>query len=306
MKIAIVGAGAMGGLFGVRLVLAGLNVVFIEAVNSTIQTIRKEGITLEASDINVNVKVPIGRALDFQGVFDLLMIFTKGVHTYSAINSVRHLVGPSTWVLSLQNGLGNAEIIANIINPGRVIVGMTDLPADLVKPGAVRSHGEGHVEIWTYNDTECPEVSVVANALRSSGIPCAVGPQAKISVWEKVAFNAALNAICAISHRDVGQVGNSKYGRELAIKVVNEAVSVAKSEGVDAREDRIVNAVQHAFDNQSQHNPSMLQDLKSGRITEIDFINGAIIERGSKNGIQTPINETLFSLVKLVEAGYMK
>lgn len=232
------------------------------------------------------------------------MIFTKGVNTYSAIDSARHLIGPKTCALSVQNGLGNAETIASVVAPDRIFVGMTNLSADLVKPGVVRSQGEGHIELWTYNDKECAELIVIANALQGSGFSCYVGPQTKISIWEKVAFNAALNAICAISHQAVGNIENSEHGRTLAFETIKEAVSVAKCDGVDAQEDRVISAVQYAFYNQPQHKPSMLQDVEAGRRTEIDFINGAIIERGRKNGIQTPFNETLFMLIKLIEAGF--
>jgi 2-dehydropantoate 2-reductase len=304
MKIAIVGAGAMGGLFGARLALGGQEVSLIEASEKTIESIRAKGLQLHTPTANERVMLPIGRAKEFTGVFDLLVIFTKGFHTEVAIESVRHLVGPNTWVLSVQNGLGNAELIAKVVSADRIIVGMTNLPADLVEPGIVHSHGDGHINVWSWSGGQTPAVLEVAQVFQESGLPCNADPDVQIAIWEKVAFNAALNSVCAITHLAVGGVGDSEYGRLLTSSVINETVNVANSIGINARAARVQEAVNFAFEQHTQHKPSMLQDVEAGRKTEIDFINGAVVERGKGKGVSTPVLQSLHGLIKLIEAGY--
>ncbi|HGY1871250.1 TPA: ketopantoate reductase family protein [Klebsiella variicola] len=301
MKIAIVGAGAMGGLFGARLALAGQDVSFVEASETTIEVISRQGLRLETPDVQESVRVPISRAHQVTGHFDLLVIFTKGFHTAAAIESVLHLVGPQTWALSVQNGLGNAELIARVVPAERIIVGMTNLPADLVAPGVVHSHGEGHINIWAGNGKDSPTVHEIAANFSQAGLPCEADPQVQVSIWEKVAFNAALNSVCAVTRRTVGAIGHAEEGRQVTSRIVSETVAVAQAAGVDADQRRVIAAVDYAFRHHQQHKPSMLQDVEAGRKTEIDFINGAVVERGKRLGVATPVLEMLFSLVKLSE-----
>lgn len=302
MKIAIVGAGAMGGLFGARLALAGQAVSFVEASDATIEAIRQHGLRLDTPAGQETVQVPISRANELAGTFDLLVIFTKGFHTAAAIDSVRHLVGPSTWALSVQNGLGNADIIASVVPAERIIVGMTNLPADLVAPGVVHSHGEGHVTIWSNDSVDSPNLHEVASVFSQAGLPCQADPQVQVAIWEKVAFNAALNSVCAVTRQTVGAVGASEQGRQLTTSIIAETVAVARAAGIDADEPRVIASVDYAFNDHQQHKPSMLQDLEAGRKTEIDFINGAVVAKGRQLSIDTPVLSALFNLVKLSEA----
>lgn len=301
MKIAIVGAGAMGGLFGARLALAGQEVSFVEASAQTIEVISRQGLRLETPEVQTTVQVPIARAAQFSGSFDLLVIFTKGFHTAAAIDSVRHLVGPDTWALSVQNGLGNADIIASVVPAERVIVGMTNLPADLVAPGVVHSHGEGHINLWSFSGEDASKVHQVAAVFSQAGLPCAADPQVQVAIWEKVAFNAALNSVCAVTRQTVGAVGGSAYGRQVLGNLVEETLAVAMAAGIAVDRRRVEAAVDYALANHQQHKPSMLQDLEAGRKTEIDFINGAVVAQGKRLEVPTPVLQALYNLVKVSE-----
>ncbi|WGV22547.1 2-dehydropantoate 2-reductase [Pseudomonas putida] len=301
MKIAIVGAGAMGGLFGARLALAGQDVSFVEASDHAIEIISRQGLRLETPDVQATVQVPIGRAAQFSGHVDLLVIFTKGFHTAAAIDSVRHLVGSDTWALSLQNGLGNAELIAEVVPAERVIVGMTNFPADLVAPGVVHSHGEGHVNLWSYSGEDSPVVQEVAAVFSQAGLACEADPQVQVAIWEKVAFNAALNSVCAVTRQTVGAVGSSEQGRQVLDSILAETVAVAQANGIAVDGARVNAAVDYALRNHQQHKPSMLQDLEAGRKTEIDFINGAVVAQGKRLGVATPVLQALYNLVKVSE-----
>lgn len=305
MKIAIVGAGAMGGLFGARLALGGQQVSFIEVSEATIEAIQRNGLKLETPSATERVMIPIGRANEFTGSFGLVVIFTKGFHTEIAIESVLHLIGPTTWALSVQNGLGNAELISKVVPAERIIVGMTNLPADLVEPGVVHSHGDGHISIWPWSGEDKSVVRDIAETFQQAGLQCRADPDVQIAIWEKVAFNAALNSVCAITRQTVGGVGDSEHGRRLTAGVIRETVEVANALGVDAKAHRVECAINHAFANHHQHKPSMLQDIETKQQTEIDSINGAVIYHAKERGIDTPVLSSLHSLVKLIEGAYL-
>lgn len=301
MKIAIIGAGAMGGLFGARLMLGAADVSLIEACEATIETIQKNGLQLVTPQATYRVNPPIGKAKDFRGFFDLIVVFTKGFHTLAAIESVRHLVGPQTWALSVQNGLGNAELIAEVIPAERIIVGMTNFPADLHGPGVVHSQGEGHVKLWAFTGAPNPTVDDIAWVFDTAGLNCEADPQVHVAIWEKVAFNAALNSICAVTGLTVGALGDSELGREWANRVVAETAATAIANGVAVEVPRVTEALLHAFANHHNHKPSMLQDREAGRRTEIEFINGAVVAKAKTAGVATPTLEMLRALVLLSE-----
>ena len=137
MRIGVVGAGAMGCLFGGLLAEAGQDVFLVDVSERQIAAINEGGLLLATDGGERRVRLPAGRADAFQGACDLLVVFTKGMHTRAAVAGARHLVGPDTWALTVQNGLGNADAIAETVPPARIIAGMTSWPADLVAPGHV-------------------------------------------------------------------------------------------------------------------------------------------------------------------------
>lgn len=301
MRIGIVGAGAMGGLFGARLLVAGHSVSFIEVSHDTIHTIRNHGLQLHSTDENVCLWPEIGVADHFERPFELMIVFTKGFHTARAIADVRHLVDLQTWVVSVQNGLGNAELISKVVGADRIIVGMTDFPADLKSAGIVHSHGQGHIRLWSYTGKTLPGVSDVAEIFDQAGLHCVADPDVQIAIWEKLAFNVALNSICSVASLSVGELGAAPGGPALVSSVVEEVVAVAESCGVSVSLPRIMATINHAFANHVSHKPSMLQDLEAGRKTENSFIAGAVVNLGNAKGISVPVTHSLFTLVNIRE-----
>jgi 2-dehydropantoate 2-reductase len=138
-------------------------------------------------------------------------------------------------------------------------------------------------------------------AFAAVGVDAAVDPRVMISIWEKVAFNAAINGICAITGRTVGEVGASPEGRALVRDVVQEVAAVAHAAGIEVDIQAIHHSTEHALDHHRHHKPSMLQDVLAGRATEVGSINGAVVAEAARLGIQAPVTETLLKLVRIVE-----
>lgn len=304
MTIAVLGAGAMGSYFGGRLALHGAPVVLIDVDETRLAVIARDGLRIEDDHVDRRVALRTSRAADFREPVELVIVFTKGMHTAAAIESVRHLIGETTWALTLQNGLGNPEMIADVVPQERIAIGVTDLPADLAGPAHVRSHGSGTIRLWSMDNRPSERLGGIAALLDAAGLRCTAGPGIATDIWEKAAFNAALNALAAIVRRPVGGIDNEQ-GRFIATAVVDEAVAAAAAaaSGVAVERAHILAKIEFALASHRGHQPSMLQDVLAGRPTEIELINGAIVRAATRAGLAAPVNQTLVRLVRLIEGG---
>ncbi|HKP79365.1 MAG TPA: 2-dehydropantoate 2-reductase [Phenylobacterium sp.] len=303
MKIAILGAGAMGSLFGGLLAESGQDVTLLDINDAHILAIREQGLRLqtEAGDRRIRALTAC-RPDQATAQPDLLVVFTKTLHTASALEGVAGLIGPQTLVLTLQNGLGNVETVSRFAPIERILIGMTTWPADVAGPGHVRSHGAGGVRIMAADQRQRPDVAKVAETLSMAGLNCTLDRTVWTAIWEKVAFNAALNSLCAVTGCTVDQLGAVPEGMALAGAVIDEVLAVARAEGIEADADHCRETVAHAIAHHIGHRPSMLQDVLAARPTEIGAINGAVVEKGLRHGVAVPRTETLLGLVRLIEA----
>ncbi|WP_277590940.1 ketopantoate reductase family protein [Pseudomonas chlororaphis] len=303
MNISILGAGAMGSLFGGLLAESGQSVTLLDINDTHLEAIRRQGLRLDTDSGERRIGgLSACRPEQVTGQPDLLLVFTKAQHTDSALRSIAGHIGEHTLVLTLQNGLGNAEALCRHVAPQQVMIGMTTWPADMAGPAHVRSHGQGVVRLLSLDGVERQGSTQVAAVLEAAGLHCAVDPQVWTSIWEKVAFNAALNSLCAVTGCTVGQLEAVPQGPALARAIVLEVLSVAQSVGVATDARRCLDSVAYAIAHHRAHKPSMLQDVLAGRPTEIGAINGEVLARARQAGIAVPHTETLLGLLRLIEA----
>lgn len=301
MKITVLGAGAMGSLFGGLLAEAGHAVELLDINEAHISQITAHGLRL-GTDLGLRaVPMRIARPKEASNPPDWLIVFTKTIHTANALQSVGAILGPQTRVLSLQNGLGNAEKLADFVPLSRVAIGVTTVPADLVAPGEVHSHGHGHIRMMMADGGTDSTLVTLADALNAVGLECRVDPTVTPGIWEKVAFNAAINSVCAICECTVGGLGAQAGARALAHNIASEVLQVAIAHGLEVSSDTIHSNLDHAMDHHLDHKPSMLQDMLAKRPTEIDSINGHVIRIAGQHGIPVPNVQALDTLVRLKE-----
>ncbi|WEK43965.1 MAG: 2-dehydropantoate 2-reductase [Candidatus Sphingomonas colombiensis] len=301
MKIAVIGAGAMGSLFGGRLALAGHDVRLVDVNPPHIAAINRDGLRLDLDEGGLIVTgIRAGTADAFAGPVDLLIVFTKGYHTADALEAAAHLTGPDTWALTLQNGLGTGERIADALPGVPVAIGMTDVPADLKGPGHVGSHGKGHVRLWSQSGTADPALEQIATALSKAGIEAHADPEVATAIWEKVIFNTVMNPVAALTRQTVGGMAGHPDGGPLAEAIMGEAFAVAAACGVPVDQARVRAIIAHAWAEHGPHQPSMLQDVLAGRPTEIDSIAGQLAKKGAAHGVATPVLDTLTRLVRMI------
>lgn len=299
-SIAILGAGAMGCLFGARFALQGKSVTMIDVDRDRIAALNRDGITLIDDQGRRTVRVRAALAADV-GPVDLVLLLTKGRDSLAAIRSVAHLRESRPIALTLQNGVGNAELLADGFDPERVLVGTAHLPSDLIDATSVETHGFAIVDLGGFTPGSRSLAPKVAELIKSAGFEANVIEDINAAVWEKVAFNAALNApgmVCQVANGGL----DNEPGRRLAFGIAGEAVAVAAAAGVDLDDKHILAKIDGALREHSHHKASMLQDRERNRQTEIETINGAISREGARRGVATPICDTLADLVRVIDA----
>ncbi len=263
--------------------------------------IAKDGLSL-VDDAGERLVRPATSVADqFKGPVDLLILFTKGMHSAAAVGSVAHLAALRPVALTLQNGLGNAEILAATFSADLVLMGTAHLPADLEAPNRVITHGFAHVHLGGFVPASQPLAKPAGQALLKGGFKVEVATDAQAAVWEKLAFNAALNAMAMITGATNGEM-NTEGGQRIARAVVDETVAVARAAGIKLHPQQIKETVAMAFAQHPHHKASMLQDREAGRPSEIESINGAIARVADDHGVAAPVNATLADLVRIIEA----
>ncbi|OJW70731.1 MAG: hypothetical protein BGO57_06215 [Sphingomonadales bacterium 63-6] len=302
MKIAIVGAGAMGCLYAAAFHRAGCDVTLVDVNREHIDAINKHGLELETRAGHEVLPLPARLPQDAEGIMDLVLVFTKVFHTETAMKGAKQLIGPDTYVLTLQNGLGNAERIAAHVPHERVLVGIASLPADLEGPGKVRSMGEGGSRLYPAFTQDEAFASQVAAKLTQGGMTAKLEPKIHEAIWEKAIFNAAMNPLCALTRRTPGFFKEKPEARGMIHAVVEEGTAAANANGYAISSKPIQDLTLVSMTDHADHEASMLQDVKAGRRTEVDSINGAIVEAARKAGVEAPVTETLWRMVKLEEA----
>jgi 2-dehydropantoate 2-reductase len=302
MKVLILGAGAMGCLYGAAFHRAGADVSLVDVNRPHVDAINAHGLELETRAGIEYLPIPARLPDAVTEPVDLVVVFTKTFHTDAALAGIAAAIGPETWLLSLQNGLGNDRRLAARAAPERIMVGSSSLPSDLVGPGKVRSHGEGGSKLYPAFGGDPGFAREICDLLTAGGLPAALEPDIHGAIWSKAIFNATMNPLCALTRRTPGFLGAHEESRALIRELVEEGVRVANASGIAVAAEPIHDLTRVSVTDHADHEASMLQDVKAGRRTEVDAINGAIVEAARAAGLAAPLTETLWRLVKLEEA----
>lgn len=301
MNIAVIGAGAMGGLFAARLAASGQPVSVVDVWEEHIRAIREHGLQLDTEAGTLTTHPAAATRVEELQPADLAIIFVKSSMTSAAAESALRILRPSGRILTLQNGLGNAETIAGIIGGDRVLAGTTAQGATLLGPGRIRHGGRGETHIGCFAGAADEYCREVARNLSQAGIPTLAEDAVEPLIWGKLVINVGINALTALLRFHNGQLAEFEETRELLESAVREAVQVADAAGVRLPYDDAASKVRATAVATSANRSSMLQDILQGRFTEIDVINGAVVREGERRGVPTPVNRTLTLLVKALE-----
>ncbi|MDO4553509.1 MAG: ketopantoate reductase family protein [Bacillota bacterium] len=303
MKIAVIGAGAMGCLYGGKLSALPENQVFLLDVwKEHMDAVNEKGLQMEED----------GQVLTYNGLkgctsaseagpADLAVIFVKSTLTEQAVRGNKEVFGPDTLALTLQNGLGNIDILKKEIGESNVIGGTTAHGATMLGPGKMRHAGKGKTIIGELDGRESERIKAVAALLEKAGLETEISGNVLGLVWDKLLVNVGINALTAITGLHNGELLEHPETERLLEKAVEEGAAVAAAKGVALG---FADPVAHTKDvcrATAANKSSMLQDILNRRQTEIDMINGAIVREGAALGVQTPVNETLSQLIRFLQ-----
>lgn len=297
MRIAVVGAGAMGSIFGARFHQAGHETVLVDVAQSLVDTINAEGVAVVRGDDETVTRVPATTEPETVGPVDIVVFFTKCYHTSAAAESARPLVGPDTVIASLQNGWGNGDVLAAAYPPGQVVVGVTYNSGLLQGPGRVLHPAEQPTLVGSFSDGG-DGATRLAEALESGGLATSVASPVRPEIWKKLILNAATLPASALTGMTAGALGTSQDMLDLVSETTREAVAVARALGYEIDFDERIGTILGLVEKAGPTKASMLQDVEAGRRTEIDVINGAVVRAADEVGVAVPINRALMQLIK--------
>ncbi len=301
LRIAIIGAGAMGSLYGGYLSKGDNDVYLVDIWEDHINRINDKGLIIVEKDVEILVKPRGITDSKDMGPMDLVIVFVKSIHTKNAIENNLPIIGPQTMVLSLQNGYGNSDDISQYVQKSNIILGTTSHGATMLEPGKIKHAGKGKTYIGKLTRGKDENLIKIRDLLNEAGFETVISDNVMELIWSKLLVNVGINALTAILEINNGQLLEWEEGKELLVLAVSEGVRVANGLGLDFDKEEVVSHVMDVARATGENKSSMLQDILNKRKTEIEKINGAIVKEGEKIGLETPVNRVLVDLIKVKE-----
>jgi len=300
-KVAVVGAGAVGGYFGGMLARAGAPVVMIGRA-PFVEVVAKNGLLLDTLRFRESIRVQAATELEAARGGEVVLFCVKTTDTAATARDLAPLLSPQAIIISMQNGVDNAEQIraaSGIDALGAVVYVAASVP----QPGTVKHVGRGDLVIGPHNAT----TERIAALFEHAKVPCRISDNIEGELWTKLTWNCALNAISALGRAKYGQIAASEDARKLVAVIVDEVLAVARAAnihppGLEDPKAALAGAIKVAGQ-MSEALSSTAQDMLRNKRTEIDSLNGYISRRGAQLGVPTPVNHALYTLVKLAESG---
>nr|WP_288755704.1 ketopantoate reductase family protein [uncultured Anaerostipes sp.] len=305
MKICMLGTGSLGSTIGGTLAQGGSEVYFVDQWKEHIDKINEDGLKMTDEKEDWYVKVDARTSAEGMGPVDLVIVLVKSFATKEAVSQLKetNVIGENTLVMSLQNGLGNEETIAEVVGEANVISGKTYVGGRLLSPGYVSAGVKGkYTYIGELTGEITDRIQAVCDEFNKAGLLCEVSDNIKGLIWDKLLINVAAGALCGITRLPYGPLYEEEYIKETAVAAIQEGIDVAKAAGVKLKSEDPEYPWYAASEGLPEtFKTSILQSLELKRPTEIDFINGSVVEWGKKFGIPTPVNRTLVTCVKGIE-----
>jgi 2-dehydropantoate 2-reductase len=299
MHFLIVGPGAMGCLFASRLKRAGYDVTLLDYIRERAEKITRQGIMVEGLTDKYRVKVPV-EVGKIESKPDYALICVKAIKTMEVGKAIAPWLPPKTAVVTLQNGIGNLEILMDIFGKNNVLGGVTAEGATVLGWGKIRHAGQGSTFFGPKGDPHSPLGPLVA-AFNRAGFKTDSADNLQTLMWGKLIINVGINALTAITGLKNGRLPELQGTRFVMEQAVKEAVAVAEAKNIQLPYQDPLGRVAEVCRDTSGNIASMLQDILNKKVTEVDFINGAIVKEGEILGISTPVNRTLTLLVHTIQ-----
>jgi 2-dehydropantoate 2-reductase len=303
MHVLVFGAGAVGGYFGALLARGGHAVTFV-ARGENLAALERDGLTVHLGADTLRV-APVRAIADPAEAPrpDLVLVCVKSYDTPAAAAALAPVVGPDTVILSLQNGVENEDVLARALHLPPLLVALTRIGVELTAPATIAYSGRGTIVFGEPDGRESPRARRVEEALGAAGVPCQLHPHVLVPAWEKLAWNAAFNAVSTLTRSTVAETLAQPATRALIVEAMTEVDAVATALGIPVRRERHEAVLRESVEGLPDFSTSMLQDLRRGRRLEHDALNGAVVRAAARTGIPVPANHTLLALLTRLDPG---
>ena len=301
MKIAVLGAGAMGMLFGGY--LSRKNEVYLVEVNEDrVRFINENGLKVREKDGSDGHFFPkaVSRT-DGIGPVDLIIVFVKAMFTVDALSHNRGLIGPDTYIMTLQNGAGHEAKLGQFTDMAHVVIGSTQHNSSVIENGHVNHGGSGRTSIGLPGGGS-EALQPIADTLTACGFECVTSNEVKKQIWTKLFTNTAASSLTVVLQVPLGYIYSDPAAHELMVKLCKEAVAVANAEGfAHFDEAEVIDGVETVCKNAPNGYTSIYVDVRDGRRTEVDTISGSVVDAAHALNVPVPCHETIVSLIHALE-----
>jgi len=296
MNIVIMGAGAIGSFIGAT--LSKNNKVILVGRNPHIAAIQKKGLEIKGETVFKGKISAVTSVDEISFIPDIVFLTVKAYDTANAMDEILPILSRETILCSLQNGLDNIEKISGKINLDQIVAGVTSRGVELRKPGVIYHTGIGWTIVGTLKDTIREKAEFIAGVLNKSGIETSVTSDIMKEIWKKAIINSSINPLTAIFSCRNGYLLENPILAGILDRICRESTSVANAAGIPLNEEDLVDLTHRVIENTAGNSSSMLQSMRRGKKTEIDSINGKIVEIGEKKGVDPVLNKILLYLIK--------
>lgn len=294
--VVVLGAGAIGRVFGSALAAGGARTVFVDVDEQLVAGLRERGVTVERDGEQHTMRVEARTDAAGIGAADVVLVCVKGYRTADAAELVAPAVGPATTVASVQNGWGNGEALLSRFAPEQVVLGVTYNSATVLN-GRVSHAGSGVTLLGPCVGQDLGRAGELAALLRRGGLESDAVANVGEEIWKKLVLNAATLPTAALTGMAAGQLAAHQPMLELVDEVTREAVAVARALGYSIDAEERIALIHDVLCRVGDGKASMLQDLEAGRRTEIDTVSGAVVRAAAQTGVAVPFNRALHALV---------
>lgn len=300
MKITVIGAGAMGSVYGGH--LSGKHQVYLVDTNPDIVTqINREGLKIDEDGVTNTYHPTAVTGTEGLGEMDLVILFVKSIYSRAALAGNQGVIGEKTRLLTLQNGAGHEDILKEFVPEDRVIIGTTEDNGAVLAPGHVRRGGVGNTNVGMLTEDREEFLPLLKEAFDSCGFQVKIHKNIQYLIWDKLFTNVSLSAVTGILQVDMGFIAENEYAWKLTKTLIHEAIAVAGALGLSFDEEAVTERVRQTSIGNPAGCTSIRADLRDGRRTEVNTISGSVVTAAGRCGVSVPSHEFVVNMVHAME-----
>ncbi len=300
MKIAVIGAGAMGSIYGGHLSLHN-DVTLIDTNPKVIETVQQNGLKIEENG-QENIYRP-SAAVSCEGMepVDLIILFVKALYSKAALSGNRNLIGPNTYVMTLQNGSGHEDILGESVPQDHIIIGTTEDNGAVLGFGHIRHGGVGNTNVGMLTEDKENFLNKLKESFDSCGFNVRIHPNIQQLIWDKLFTNVSLSAVTAVLQVNIGYIAANEYAWQMTMALLHEAVETAHALGLEADEEKLAEKIKATSVGSPEGVTSICADIRAGRKTEVDTISGSVVRAAHKAGVPVPVHKFVVNTIHALE-----